>query len=305
MKNRNFLGFPKKLINSLVCPNDGEGLLFKSLEDNKTHIIKGNLFCPKCGTNYKIDDGILHLISVQSPMSKIMKEEAISRDKKARNYDERLAPRYYREVVPTLKRLNNPSNKKIIEYGCGTGRFTLQIANRCKLLLAIDFSLGSLMSLTKKVKSNPNIGLVLADATQFITKSKYFDIAFSSQFIEHIPNPKQRANFLVNAHKSLKDRGVFLSTLYHYDLRRRLRRAVQEGFHKNKIFFHYFSAKETKRELGRLFKIKQFRFIDITPPLIAKLVYSNKLRGLISNFCSKIFPLNRLGHLILVKAIKK
>lgn len=296
----NFLGFPKNLIAAVVCHKDKAAL--RPENDLKAaYIMNGYLICSFCRRRYEIKDGILDLLAGQAGLDDILKSEIKARDGDAAGYDKRLAARYYKEVSPTIKSLGNLKEKKLIEYGCGTGRFTLEIEKNCQEILAIDFSRQSLLRLASNLESNKT-GLVLADATQIRTKENYFDLALATQFFEHIPSDRQKENFLLQSRQTLKSAGEIICTVYHNDWRRRFKKMPKEGFHSGKIYYHYFNRGELKAVFKKHFKIKKIKPIDITLPLEARLKLPEKLGGIISRLSQSLFPINRLGHLLLIKA---
>lgn len=296
----NFLGFPKNLIASVVCQAD-KAVLRSENDLGAANIMNGYLVCSFCRRRYEIKDGILDLLAGQAGLDDILKSEIKARDGDAAGYNKRLAARYYKEVFPTIKNLGNLKEKKLIEYGCGTGRLTLEIEKNCQEILAIDFSRQSLLRLASNLKSNKT-GLVLADATQIRTKENYFDLALATQFFEHIPSDRQKENFLLQSRQTLKGAGEIICTVYHNDWRRRLKKLPKEGFHSGKIYYHYFDRNELKAIFKKYFKINKIQLIDITLPLETRLKLPEKLGGIISRLSQSLFPINRLGHLLLIKA---
>jgi len=300
------LGFSKKLLDALICQRDSASLqVFSVQNENNDVIFSGKLKCPQCARIYSVDGGILNCLSEQSEMEALMKDEVIARDQEATAYDKRLSTRYYKEIPSTLSSLGDLAGKKILEYGCGTGRLTIEMAPKARAILATDFSLKSLQILAKKLDNYKNIGLVLSDAVQFKTKEKYFDLVTSFQFLEHVPSQKQRVVWLGLAQNSLKVGGKFVSTVYHYDWRKKRVKQSQDGKHGSGIFFHYFDQKEFSDYISQYFKVKDIHPIDITLPLESRLSLPAKFSGKISIFFERIPAVNKLGHLLIVKAIKK
>ncbi|XKT75161.1 MAG: class I SAM-dependent methyltransferase [Patescibacteria group bacterium UBA2103] len=299
-----YIGFPKELIPSLICQKCESALGLEVKQENKDRIVSGNLKCSKCEKTYAIRKGVVLFLEKEEVKSEIQKKEIEERDKQAQGYDKRLAPRYFREVVPTLKFLGDTSNKKLIEYACGTGRVTTEIKEGTHIL-AIDFSVESLEVLSSKIKPDSITGLVLADASKFKSANNFFDFALAAQFIEHLPSINDRKEFLLNVSNSIKKEAVFVSTVYYQDLRRKLKGLKPEGSHKDAIFFHYFSIKESKKEWSEYFKHVEVVPIDIELPLQARLSLSPEVSGFISERLQNIYPLNLFGHLLCVIANNK
>lgn len=299
------LGFNKKLIDALVCQKDNSELEIASVDSQDDDVIfSGHLKCKQCGEMYQIQDGILNVLSGQSDLPDIMKDEIEARDREAESYDERLSTRYQKEIPSTIGALGKLKDKKVIEYGCGTGRITEKIVAKAGLVLANDFSLNSLRFLAKKLENRKNVGLVLADSVQLKTSEKYFDVACSFQFLEHVPTSGKRNNFVENNFNTLADDGISVSSVYHFDLRRQKNNLSKEGTHNSGIFFHYFDSQEVEDEFKKTFTQVKVWPIDITLPLEARIKLPAKLAGVLSRFFEKIPYINKFGHLLLVKAKK-
>jgi ubiquinone/menaquinone biosynthesis C-methylase UbiE len=297
-------GFPKKLVEALICNCGGDLESINSVESDDNSIYSGCLECSDCKKKYKIEEGVINFLDKQNELGRVMQDEIKARDKESPVYDKRLAARYFKEIPSTINKLGEIKDKNIIEYACGTGRITTEIMKDCKFLLASDFSLQSLIVLSKKLGNITNVGLVLGDSVQFKTKANFFDIALSTQFLEHIPEKEQREEFFRNIYNTLKNKGRLVLTAYHQDFRRIVRKMPKEGMHKTKIFFHYFSSKELRDELNKLFKVIDLHPIDITLPLEFRLKLPAKFSGLISRLFERIPLINKLGHLLIVDAKK-
>ena len=215
-----------------------------------------------------------------------------------------MSVRSQKEMPSTLKGAGELAGKNIIEYGCGTGRYTIELASRCENILAIDFSKESLLIIQNKIIDQKNVGLVLADIVPFKTKDDFFDIAFSAQVYEHIPSVEQRMSHLENVKQTLKPGGMVLFTAYHQDLRRKINKLPQEGRHPNGIFYHYFTAQELCGEFSEYFTIQKIQPIDISLPLESRMNLPGNAKGLIARMAEKLPLIRNFGHLILIKAQK-
>ncbi len=218
-----YKGFPRSLIPALVCQKDLHSL---ELDEEKItedfFIADGRLKCSKCKTTYPIRKGIVMFLGDQYELDDKLKQEVIARDQAAQRYDSRLSVRYDKEVPSTIEELGRLEGKILIDYGCGTGRITMELLN-AKQVLGVDFSLESLLIFSEKIKNHENIGLVLADAVNYKTKNKYFDKALSSQVLEHVPTEEMRQVFLNNVNEALKQEGRFVCSAYYYGIRRKLK----------------------------------------------------------------------------------
>lgn len=294
-----YKGFPLQLISTLVCQKDGSPL--SSLETSR-YINEGELACKKCGETISIKEGIVLL---NTPVGESMQSEVRARDKEAHSYDRRLSERYYKELLPTLSLLGSTSGKHVIEYGCGTGRFTIPVSKEAESIVAIDFSKESLLVLKNKIEDDAVVGLVLGDVVRCSFKERVFDVAFATQVIEHIIEKTHRRTFYAHIAHSLKKDGIFFGTAYHHDVRRRLAGKAQTGAHKGGIPYHYFTKEEFISEIRSVFRIGRSFFLDVTLPLEARIGTPPYIGGLLSRAFSSVPGINRYAHLVGVKAINK
>ena len=110
------------------------------------------------------------------------------------------------ELVAGKSILGDKSFSKIIELGCGTGKNTEWLIDKCDSLLGIDFASKMLAKARLKITSN-KVEFKQADLLkewEFANNSA--DLITASLVLEHINN----LDFLFSeANKSLKDKGLF------------------------------------------------------------------------------------------------
>ncbi len=288
-------GFPKSVLNILLCPKD-EGEL--AVEQAGEFLTGGDARCVTCGQGYKIEEGILRLDQLIT--NEQMKQEVVARDKGAAKYDERLSPRYFQEIKPTLQLLGSVKDQTILEYGAGTGRLTAELAG-AGLVVAVDFSFFSLQLLAAKQINSP-LALICADATAVKFKPGTFHKIVATQLIEHIPTRELRRQFYTLIKKHLAANGFFLASVYHHDLRRRRKKMAQEGEHKGGIFYHYFTARDWREELASVFPKIKIGYLDLTWPLLSRFKLPLKVTGLLSQAGVSLPIIRQLAHLLWVKA---
>lgn len=294
-------GFPIEFVDLLVCQKTGEPLGIKDVQEGDlSTIINGILESPS-GIKYKIKDGIVHMLD-ESALYEEVKQEISSRDKEAGTYDERLHSRYEKEIPSTLDSLKPWAGQTVLDLGCGTGRVSSELYDAS--LLGVDVSLSSLKVFQQKATNLKSLGLAYADATNFRLKPSSFSRVLSSQVYEHIPTRERRTAFLKLVKESLSSGGVFAATVYHHDLRKRLRHEPKDGYHPSGIFYHYFDSKELLTEFSEVFKIVSVRPIEITLPFEGHLGLSNRMGGNFSRICEHIPMVRQFGHLLLSKAQK-
>ncbi|MBQ1372151.1 MAG: class I SAM-dependent methyltransferase [Oscillospiraceae bacterium] len=83
------------------------------------------------------------------------------------------------------------SSDDVLECACGTGAISVWIAERCKTLLATDFSAGMLHRAEKKCSSFPNVSFAEADITKLPYADNQFDKVVAGNVIHLLEGPKQ------------------------------------------------------------------------------------------------------------------
>jgi SAM-dependent methyltransferase len=260
----------------------------------------GLLRCTVCAETYPIDNGIIDFLKQESGLSAPMKIEVAARDRDVDRYDEHFRRRNAKEVPSTMKRLGDVSGKMLIEYGCGTGRFTTQL--QAAGILGVDFSLASLRHLQSKLTPGRNVGLVRAEASTFRVRRGFFDLALAAQVLEHFPDEFQWRQLLSHLSHTLLPGGRLVASVYHFDLRRRFRRVPQVGYHHSGIFCQYFTRSELYERFAPFFADVRIEHIDIELPVITHLSFDPATLGAISRAFEKVPGFNQLSHLLLVTA---
>ena len=107
-------------------------------------------------------------------------------------YDKFIAPNQDR-LFGQIKNLIEP-NSKIIDVGCGTGRFPFFIADKCKSVKGIDLSERNINTAKFKLSKNPhdNISLEHISVNEIIKEGReHFDYAVSTYVIHEIDEGKR------------------------------------------------------------------------------------------------------------------
>lgn len=295
-----YKGFPKVVIEAIVCQECCGPLV--SSGDAK-FLLEGELKCNRCNNAFPIHEGILCLLP-QQKVAAVQEKEIAARDEEADRYDKRLAKRYHKEVISTLRELGDVRGAHILEHGAGTGRLTKEYVKDAGTVVAVDFSLRSLQVFAEAINTE-NIALIHADAVTLRTAPEYFSLVLATQLYEHIPTILMRRQFLEHIKETLQSGGSYISTTYHYDLRMRRLKAPKEGMHPTGIFFHYFSVPEISLEIAEALQIKKIFLIDITLPFEARMKLSPSIGGYLSRIAERVPVLSLFGHLILCVAKKQ
>lgn len=158
-----------------------------------------------------------------TPEAASQADEIALRDQQAAQYDEwitRTKGAFFDllDRSAALRWLKLQPSHAVLDAGCGTGRFTTLIAQRCREVLALDFSVKSIEILQSKAKSLglPNIRMLNADLTKVELPSACFDRAISIAVIQHIPSAEGRLQALRNVCASLKPGGRALFMVYRW-----------------------------------------------------------------------------------------
>lgn len=116
---------------------------------------------------------------------------------------------YLRGIVKTLQEISQlPSNKKILEIGCGNGIGTRLIHEYFKPseLIATEYD-ESLVEITKEKVKDINVLVEQADATKFRFVDNEFDAVVGLSVIHHIPDWEKALDEL---HRIIKPNGLLI-----------------------------------------------------------------------------------------------
>lgn len=83
------------------------------------------------------------------------------------------------------------SNDKVLECACGTGAISIYIAQKCRELVATDFSVGMIKQAMKKCRKYPNVSFRKADITNIKCKDELFDKVVAGNVIHLLPEPEK------------------------------------------------------------------------------------------------------------------
>jgi SAM-dependent methyltransferase len=113
-------------------------------------------------------------------------------------YDKFVAPnqdKLFRQIENLIE-----SNSKVIDVGCGTGRFSFLIADKSKTVLGIDPSKRNIARAKLSLSQKPNNKISFENSTlsQLLSeREEHFDYAVST-YVLHEINENERADFLEN-----------------------------------------------------------------------------------------------------------
>lgn len=297
-------GFPGQLIDLIRCNRDGGELAIERLAADGDCIIQGSLKCVKCGTGFKIQDGILDMLGEEINGDKLSLYEMQMRDKIASdavyNAAETFSELDKMEVPSTLQRAGQYCKKTILELGCGTGRFTRILAENCNAILAVDFSKESLAVNARLMPANKAVGLVRTDVSKLRLRPNSFDLALSTLY-SNLPSSEIRISSTKAVYDALKPNGRYVLSAHHHEIRERLKGIKPAGEYDNGIFYQSFTKQSLRQELEDCFSKIDFSTICIWLPYISRF---EAIRVPLSKISEKIPGINNLGALLLATAIK-
>ena len=156
---------------------------------------------------------------------------------------------------------------KILDLGCGNGRFFKLLKDKDVNYIGVDFS-EKLIEIAKK--KYPKVKFQVADALDLPFPNNYFDKIYSIATLHHIPSKQFRLQLLKETRRILKPNGLLILTVW--DLWQRCRtRSLIFKFNLLKIFgkskldlrdilmdwqgmpscyFHCFTKKELVKAVG-------------------------------------------------------
>lgn len=153
-------------------------------------------------------------------MSKYENYDAISE-----NYDKTRTAVGIEIVLGYIAALNkNPEDLQILDAGCGTGNYALDLSKHYPNIWCADFSAGMLNKCQQKFnKNNRHARLLRCDITRLPFRDEALDIIICNQSLHHLDEPESEfanlAEFLKQASRALRPDGMLLiNTITHRQL---------------------------------------------------------------------------------------
>lgn len=89
----------------------------------------------------------------------------------------------------------------VLECACGTGLLTVPMAEKCKKLIATDYSIGMLKQTRKKLKKFSNVKLRKVSIFEIPYKDNSFDVVVAANVIHLLDNPDKTMQELLRVCK--------------------------------------------------------------------------------------------------------
>lgn len=315
--------FPHNLLPLLRCSSDaGPLILAEELQSGSVGVIRGLLRCTTCAAEYPIEDGIVRLM--RGPLTPEERHEMDMRDSQNTELPQGpfIPPPFgWRSVLFDLLEIPlhldalDPAGRRVLDIGCGDGRFTMLMAQMGATVLAVDFSLNSLRVLAARLPSGiapttyqlprPHsrgdlrhlVGLVQADATRFRLAPGSFDRAISSTPLD---SREERLALYRTVAEALNDQGRYIIGVENDDLTRRLLGLPAARRYFSGIFIEHFSPEKMRREVAPFFSSIRIKPIRPRLPFIHRLPY--KFALLMCRLVTALPVVRHLGEILLLRA---
>lgn len=141
------------------------------------------------------------------------------------NYDKTRTAVGVEIVLGYLGRLNKPAPlMTVLDAGCGTGNYALELARAGMNVVCADYSEGMLAQCKQKIESHGFANAVWkqCDLSLYVSEGQVYDAVMCNQSLHHLDPAddfKAVKHFLGEATKSLKEGGVILiNTITHQQL---------------------------------------------------------------------------------------
>jgi ubiquinone/menaquinone biosynthesis C-methylase UbiE len=161
-------------------------------------VVNGMLECQGCHRNFVIQRKIP--LMLPKNFDPDQKREMVGWDSQVAAYDSNIPLLAYGfiEIPFTINALDLEPDYSLLDAGCGTGRMMLQLSERVKDLVCVDYSIKSLTEADRLIvtSSARNINLIQGDICSMPLRSSIFSRALCSRVIEHIPAPELREQAL-------------------------------------------------------------------------------------------------------------
>jgi SAM-dependent methyltransferase len=268
-------------------------------------IFEGEVVCEACGTIYLIKYGILDLMAAGVPADNDSRHEMELREGEhpilRGAAGTTLSWRDVAEIESTMKLVGNPSNKMVLELGCGSGAYTRRLLS-ASAVLAIDFSMGALRRNQARLPVEAPVGLVRADVATLLCAPNAFDLALTTLY-SNLPTSALRRACNQAVLTALRPGGRYIVSAHHQGQRRVWKGLPTTGYYsEGGIFFQCFSGQTLGAELDE-FEIDAMDPVCIEIPLVSRLP-SDRLRAWVAQRAARFPRVSGFGSVLLASGRK-
>lgn len=217
----------EKLLETLRCP---------SCRSSLSSYVDNSLTCARCDISYPIVDGIPRLLSpkmrdaLRGDVSATGMDSAQVETALSFGYEWQRFPEMYEEWEKQFLNYMQPHGpdffhgKKVLDAGCGNGRFAYYAAKYGAEVWAID--LGPAVEVARKNTASCNVHVVQADLHNPPFALESFDFIYSIGVLHHLPDPEPAFQNLL---RFLKPGGTVQIYLYWKPEQRPVKAALLSG----------------------------------------------------------------------------
>lgn len=301
------MGFPLHFVSRILCTHDGAALAPApdcQLDPSGNSILSGGLRCTSCAARFEFDGGILNMMGTATLDNESAHERSV-RDTEAAEQSAAIESLAWQqndhemmEVIPTLESLRLAPGSTVLELGCGDGRLTVHIAKLCGSVMAVDFSIGALRILQRRLPNASHIGLVLGDVTTLRLGSG-FDRVLAWP-VSNLPTREHRRAMYRVAASAVHPDGRVVFSMHHFGFWQRLKGEPKSGrYSGNGVYRYIFTMRECRAEVRPHFRTVDVRPVQIYVPFARRL-------GLpilrLSRMLERVPLINRFGALVVCTA---
>ncbi len=152
----------------------------------------------------------------------------------------------------SLDLLGSPGRGRLLDAGCGSGKYAVPLRMRGFDVVALDVSQRALRIVRERCDSRKiNLDLLAANVYQIPFKEDSFDVIWCYGVLQHLLL-KEREYAIAEFSRLLRKGGMmFIEVLGEEDMRYGGREVELNTFsRKNGIIYHYFNKNELERMLG-------------------------------------------------------
>jgi SAM-dependent methyltransferase len=174
------------------------------------------------------------------------------------------------EVDALLEALDLSPEHRLLEMGCGRGRFTTRVASMCSEVVAVDISLQSLRAAAARLEGG-DVALVHGDATKPLVAAGHVDRVLGT-LASNLPDRATRQASYRTAAAALRPGGKFVFSTHYLGLRARMDREPREGrYTEGGIYRCLLTAADVREEAAPYFRRLRIRPICVVLPFSRRL----------------------------------
>jgi len=175
------------LLALLACPSCGGSLTVSATAENGGSVETGTLICTSCASSYPIVRQIPRFVPADNYASSFgfqwNKFRATQLDSRTGLPISR--DRFLKQSRWTPAEL---AGKRVLDIGCGAGRFAEVALSAGAQVVAVDYS-GAVDACLANLGSNPRLSVVQADLYRLPFKPESFDYLYCFGVLQHTPDP--------------------------------------------------------------------------------------------------------------------